>query len=82
MCVYVRELPYGLLPGIPNLYCLDADMRMMWMAEWPAICGPCTRIIDASGDILITESSSGAIIRLNAHTGTILGIDQPMAAAG
>ncbi|HTO02599.1 MAG TPA: hypothetical protein VL069_02805 [Opitutus sp.] len=82
LCVYVRELPHGLLPGMPNLYCLDGDLRMMWMAEWPEACGYCTRINDASGDVLTAESASGAIVRLDAHTGKIIGIDQPMAVAG
>jgi hypothetical protein len=82
MCVYVRELPVGLLPGIANLYCLDGSLRLQWMAEWPVSCGPCTRIIDAVGDTLTAESASGAIVRLDAHTGRIVGVDQPMAATG
>jgi hypothetical protein len=82
MCVYVREHPHGLLPGIANLYCLDGDLRLKWMAEWPESCGPCTRIVDASGDILMAESVSGAVIQLDAHTGRTLQIAHPMAAAG
>jgi len=82
MCVYVREHPYGLLPGIANLYCLDGDLRMMWIAEWPASCGPCTRIVDATGDLLTAESASGAVVRIDAQTGRTLHIEQPMAAAG
>src|SRR4029077_9916014 len=35
MCVYVREHPHGFLPGIPNLYCLDGALRLLWMADWP-----------------------------------------------
>jgi hypothetical protein len=34
-CYYVREHPHGLLPGIPNLYCLDRELRLQWLAEWP-----------------------------------------------
>ena len=82
MCVYVRELSHGLLPGMPNLYCLDGDLRMKWMAEWPADCGHCTRINDVSDEVLTAESASGAIVRLDAHTGQIIAIDQPMAVAG
>lgn len=82
MSVYVREHPYGLLPGIPNLYCLDRALRLQWLADWPASVGPCTRIIGASGDVLLAESESGAVIRLDAQTGRLCGIDQPMAAAG
>jgi hypothetical protein len=82
MCIYVREHPYGLLPGISNLYCLDGALRLLWLAEWPGACGACTRIVDATGDVLTTESASGATVRIRAHTGELLGIDQPMAAAG
>ena len=32
---YVREHTFGLLPGLPNLYCLDGAFRLQWMAEWP-----------------------------------------------
>ena len=63
---YVREHPHGLLPGLPNLYCLDGDLRMMWIAEWPASCGPCTRIVDATRDHLTAESASGAVVRIDA----------------
>lgn len=34
--IVVRELAYGFLPGIPNLYCLDAKLRLLWMAELPS----------------------------------------------
>jgi hypothetical protein len=79
--VYVREHPFGLLPGLPNLYCLDGAMRLQWMAEWPLADDPCTRIVDETGDTLTTEAASGAIVRLDAHTGRLLGVDHPMVAA-
>jgi hypothetical protein len=82
MRVYVREHPYGLLPGIANLYCLDGALRMQWMAEWPDPTDPCARIVDEVDDTLIAESVSGALVRLDAHTGRLLGVDHPMAAAG
>jgi hypothetical protein len=82
MCVYVREQPHGFLPGIPNLYCLDGDLRLMWMAEWPESCGPCTRIMDAQGNMLAAESASGAVVRLDAHTGKLLSVEHSMAATG
>jgi hypothetical protein len=44
MCFFVREHPYGLLPGMPNLYCLDGDLRLQWLAEWPLIDDPCAAI--------------------------------------
>jgi hypothetical protein len=80
--VYVREHPYGLLPGIPNLYCLDAALRLQWMAEWPAPADPCARILGEEGGVLSVESVSGTRVSLDAHTGSLLGVAQPMAATG
>ncbi len=82
MCVYVRELPVGLLPGIANLYCLDGSLCLQWMADWPEACGPCIRILDATDDTLIAESASGAIVRLDAHTGRNIAVEHLMAVAG
>jgi hypothetical protein len=81
MCYYVREHPYGLLPGISNLYCLDAAFRLQWLAEWPSSSDPCVGIESAEGDILVATAASGASVRLDATTGRFLGIDHPMAAA-
>ena len=80
--VYVREHPYGLLPGIPNLYCLDAALRLQWMAEWPAPADPCARILGEEGGVLSVESVSGTRISLDAHTGRLLGVARLMAATG
>ena len=78
---YVREHPHGLLPGLPNLYCLDGAFRLQWMAEWPDASDPCAAIIGEEGDTLVAESASGAMIRLDAITGRLLRIEQPMADA-
>jgi hypothetical protein len=78
---YVREHPYGLLPGIPNLYCLDGAFRLQWMAEWPEPANPCTAIVGEEGDTLVALAASGAVVRLDAHTGRLRGIEQPMADA-
>ena len=82
MRYYVREHPYGLLPGLPNLYCLDAAFRLQWMAEWPDPADPCAAIVGEEGETLVAVSASGATVRLDAATGRLLGIEQPMAAAG
>lgn len=79
--VYVREHPYGLLPGIPNLYCLDGDLRLQWMAEWHDPEDPCARILGEDAKALVVESISGALVRLDALTGRLLGVTQAMAAA-
>jgi hypothetical protein len=80
MCVYVREHPYGLLPGIPNLYCLDHALRLQWMAEWPDPADPCAKIISADGDTLTVATVSSAVVRLHAHDGRLLGVVRPLAA--
>jgi hypothetical protein len=66
---YVREHPYGLLPGLPNLYCLDGAHRLLWMAEWPHVDDPCARIVDEVDGELVVESASGVIVLLDAATG-------------
>ena len=78
---YVREHPFGLLPGIPNLYCLDAAFRLQWMAEWPDPADPCTGIGGEEDNTLVAMAASGAVVRLAADTGRLLGVQMPMAAA-
>ena len=78
---YVREHPHGLLPGLPNLYCLDGAFRLQWMAEWPDANDPCAAIIGEEGDTLVAESVSGAMVRLDANSGQLLRVEQPMADA-
>lgn len=82
MCIYVRELPYGLLPGIPNLYCVDGALRLQWMAEWPDPSDPCVRIVTATDRVLVAESASGALVRLDSRDGHLLSVERPMAATG
>ena len=82
MCIYVREHPYGLLPGIPNLYCVDAALRLQWLAEWHDPSDPCTRILQVASERLIVEAASGTIVTLDAHTGRRLRVEHPNAATG
>lgn len=78
---YVREHPFGLLPGLSNLYCLDGAFRLQWMAEWPTPGDPCAAIVAEEGATLVTLSTAGAIVRLNSDTGRLIGVEQPMATA-
>jgi hypothetical protein len=80
--VYVREHPYGLLPGMPNLYCLDANLRLQWLAEWTLGDDPCAKIIDETADTLIVESVAGTIVYLDANNGRVVRTEAKMAAAG
>ncbi|MEO6246115.1 MAG: hypothetical protein ABIQ12_11845 [Opitutaceae bacterium] len=81
LCTYVREHPHGLLPGLPNLYCLDGALRLQWLAEWPEAAGPCTEIRGVYGGTLVALAASGAVVRLEAATGRLQRIDPPLAAA-
>ena len=81
LCTFVREHPYGLLPGLPNLYCLDGAHRLTWMAEWPLAGDPCARIVDEVGGELVVESASGVDVRLDAATGRFLAATSLSAAA-
>ena len=79
---YVREHPHGLLPGIPNLYCLAAALRLQWMAEWPESAGACIRILEADERSLLVEAATGELVRFDADTGRLIEVLTPMAAAG
>lgn len=81
MRYYVRELSHGLLPGIPNLYCLDAAFRMLWMAEWPDHTDPCASIVGEQDNQLVALSAAGVIVRLDPYTGQLLRTEHPFAAA-
>ena len=78
---YVREHPYGLLPGLPNLYCLDDAFRLKWMAEWPDPSDPCAALVGEEGNALVAESTRGLMVRLDAGSGRLFSVTQPMAAA-
>jgi hypothetical protein len=71
-CYYVREHPHGLLPGIPNLYCLDRELRLQWLAEWPLTDDPCAAIAEVADDVLTVVSKQGVQVRIDAHTGRLL----------
>ena len=81
MCLYVREHPHGLLPGLPNLYCLDGALRLQWLAEWPFADDPCATIAAIEGDTLTAVSTHGFTVRIDAHTGRLLDCTAPVAMA-
>ena len=82
MRYYVREHTYGLLPGFPNLYCLDPAFQLQWLAEWPDASEPCAAIVGEEGETLVARSTNGSTVRLDAGTGRLLGVDLAMAATG
>jgi hypothetical protein len=81
-CTYVREHPFGLLPGVPNLYCLDGARRLKWMAEWPEPNDPCAMIVDERDGQLEVLAASGAVVRLDAASGRLIRWERGVAAAG
>ena len=81
LCTYVREHPYGLLPGIANLYCLDGAHRLQWIAEWPSADDPCAGIVDEVEGVLVAVSVAGVTVRLDAATGRLLGVASATARA-
>lgn len=78
---YVRENPLGLLPGIANLYCVDAALRLQWVAEWPFAGDPCAAILSEQDDVLSVLTVSGATLHFDAHTGRQVGDPSAVAAA-
>ena len=78
---YVREHAFGLLPGMANLYCLDANLRLCWMAAWPDMADPCAAILDEVGSVLVTQSAAGMVVRLDTSDGRLLGCEQAIAEA-
>ena len=81
MCFFVREHSYGLLPGMPNLYCLDGALRLQWLAEWPLTNDPCAAIGEIHSNMLSAVSLSGVTVQLDAGTGRLLRTLVPVAAA-
>lgn len=81
-CMFVREHPFGLLPGLPNLYCLDGGHRLQWMAEWPELNDPCAVIVAEENGELVVMSVSGAVVRLDVATGKLICWERKVAAAG
>ncbi len=82
MCYFVREHPYGLLPGIPNLYCLDGDFRLQWLAEWPATDDPCAGIVGLDNDTLVVTTMRGSVVRIDAASGRLIAVEPTLAAVG
>jgi hypothetical protein len=79
---YVREHPFGLLPGLGNLYCLDGALRLLWMADWPEGEGPCVGIVGEENGTLLALAESGAAVRLDAANGRLRSVAAPLAAVG
>ncbi len=78
----VREHPFGLLPGIPNLYCLDGAFRLQWLAEWTDASDPFVALLDETPTTLRAQTTSGKVVTFDANTGRLVSVAARMAAVG
>jgi len=81
LCTFVRENPLGLLPGLSNVYCLDGDLNLRWLADWPHANDPCMALLHVENEVLSTLSTRGLLVRLDAATGRLVDAVLPVAAA-
>lgn len=58
--IYVREDAGGFLAGMPNLYCLDENLFITWLAELPSPLDPYATILEISEEVLSCRTQSGA----------------------
>jgi hypothetical protein len=78
----VREHPFGLLPGMPNLYCLDGAFRLQWMAEWNDAADPFVALVGEDATTLRAQTSSGKVVTFDLNTGRLIQVEARMAAVG
>lgn len=65
----VRESAFGLLPGISNLYCVDAELHQIWLAEPPVDGALYSEPLQVAGDLAICPTTSGGRSLLDLATG-------------
>ncbi|HNW41298.1 MAG TPA: hypothetical protein PKN08_05290 [Opitutaceae bacterium] len=65
----VRERPADMLPGFANLYCLDADLRQVWLAEPPADGALFTEPMSLDAGSATCGTTSGHTLRLDLASG-------------
>jgi len=71
--LYVRESAEGFLFGMPNLYCLDLNLFISWLAELPTPDDPYDSIANADAHGLLCRTVSGLSCRVSAADGKVLG---------
>lgn len=67
----VRERPADMLPGFANLYCLDANLRQVWLAEPPpdgALFAEPMALLDSA---VTCQTTSGHTLRLDLASGRL-----------
>lgn len=78
----VREHPFGLLPGIPNLYCLDGAFRLQWVSEWTDAADPFVALLDENATTFRAQTSSGKVVTFDLNTGRLIRVEARLAAVG
>lgn len=71
--IYVREQADGFLMGMPNLYCLDLNLFITWLAELPAPDDAYDSIASADATHLTCRTVNGASCKVNPTDGKVLG---------
>jgi len=67
--LYVREDAGGFLAGMPNLYCLDENLFITWLAELPSPLDPFATILEIGDSVLHCRTQSGAQYQLSLANG-------------
>jgi hypothetical protein len=63
--IYVREDAGGFLAGMPNLYCLDENLFITWLAELPSALDPYATIVEIGESVLSCRTQSGTQYQLS-----------------
>jgi len=67
--VYVREDAGGFLAGMPNLYSLDENLFITWLAELPSPLDPFASIMEIGENVLHCRTQSGLHYQLSLANG-------------
>jgi len=71
--VIVRELGDGFLPGLTNLYCLDAALNLLWFADQPSGADFYADLGREEEGCLVCTSTAGIECRIDLAGGRTLG---------
>lgn len=71
--IFVREQPEGFLNGMPNLYCLDLNLFIVWLAELPSPDAPFEAITSIDARSLRCTTVNGLSCEVSACDGKVLG---------
>ena len=70
--LFVREEARGFLLGMPNLYCLDLNLFISWLAELPGPGDPFEAIEESDSLSLLCRTVGGITCRISTTDGKVL----------